>query len=83
MNTPKTLRGDIAESRHPTTAYSWKWLSVPVLSRALMAWTMLFGTISHELFGYLANVIHDHEAFFDLQVGRAAQRSLSLTSSEL
>jgi hypothetical protein len=48
-----------------------------VLSRALMAWTMLFGTISYELFGHLHNVIHDYDAFFDLQLGRAADLVIS------
>jgi AcrR family transcriptional regulator len=43
-----------------------------LLSRALMAWTMLFGTISYELFGHLHNVITDFDGFFELQTGRAA-----------
>ena len=33
----------------------------------------LFGAISFELFGHLHNVIHDYDAFFDLQMGRAVQ----------
>jgi AcrR family transcriptional regulator len=47
-------------------------VSDDVLSRALAAWTMLFGTISFELFGHLHNVITDYDAFFELQMGRAA-----------
>ena len=43
-----------------------------VLSRSLMAWTQMFGTISYELFGHLHNVINDYDAFFELQMGRAA-----------
>ncbi len=43
-----------------------------VLSRALMAWTMMFGTISYELGGHLHNVITDYDAFFELQMSRAA-----------
>jgi AcrR family transcriptional regulator len=42
-----------------------------ILSRALLAWTQLFGTISFELFGHLHNVVTDYDAFFDLQMGRA------------
>lgn len=43
-----------------------------VLSRALAAWAQLFGLISFELFGHLHNVIHDYDAFFELQMGSAA-----------
>jgi AcrR family transcriptional regulator len=43
-----------------------------VLSRALMAWTMMFGTISYELGGHLHDVVTDFDAFFDLQMARAA-----------
>ncbi|HTN81198.1 MAG TPA: TetR/AcrR family transcriptional regulator [Acidimicrobiales bacterium] len=54
-------------------------LEVPdaVLSRALVAWTSLFGTISFELFGHLHNVIHDFDAFFGSQMQRAAQFVIS------
>jgi len=37
----------------------------------------LFGTLSFELFGHLQNVIHDHDAFFDLQMRRSGQFLLS------
>jgi AcrR family transcriptional regulator len=36
-----------------------------VVIRALVAWTQMFGMVSFELFGHFANVIDDHEAFFD------------------
>ena len=41
------------------------------LARGLLVWTQLFGAISFELFGHLHNVIHDYDAFFAHQVGRA------------
>jgi len=44
----------------------------PVLSRGLLVWTQLFGTLSFELHGHLHNVITDYDAFFDLQMRRAA-----------
>lgn len=44
-----------------------------VLSRALLAWTTVFGTISFELFGHLHTVVDDYDAFFDHQVRRAAR----------
>jgi AcrR family transcriptional regulator len=48
-----------------------------VLSRALMAWTQMFGTISFELFGHLHNVIHDYDAFFDHQMRQAGRLLVS------
>lgn len=36
-----------------------------VVSRALIAWTTVFGTVSFELFGHLRNVVADHAAYFD------------------
>ena len=44
-----------------------------VISRGLLVWTQLFGTISFELFGHLHNVIHDYDAFFELQIRRAGE----------
>jgi hypothetical protein len=35
------------------------------LRRALMAWTMLFGTMSFELFGHLVGSVDDADAWFD------------------
>ena len=35
-------------------------------------WTQLFGLVSFELFGHLHNVIHDYDAYFELQMRRAA-----------
>jgi AcrR family transcriptional regulator len=66
--TPRAVHADLVRLRDALLP------GVPddVLSRALAAWTMLFGTISFELFGHLHNVITDHDAFFELQMGRAA-----------
>lgn len=44
----------------------------PVMSRGLLVWTQLFGTLSFEFHGHLHNVITDYDAFFDLQMRRAA-----------
>ena len=44
-----------------------------VLSRALLAWAQLFGSISLEMFGHLHNVIHDYDAFFELQMRHCAE----------
>jgi AcrR family transcriptional regulator len=39
-------------------------------SRAILAWTTLFGLISFELFGHTDNVVIDHERYFDDAVDR-------------
>lgn len=43
-----------------------------ILSRALLVWTSLFGTLSFELHGHLRGLIVDADAYFDLQMRRAA-----------
>ena len=43
-----------------------------VLSRALIAWTQMFGHISFELFGHLHGGVTDYDGFFDLQARRVA-----------
>ena len=50
-----------------------------VISRGLLVWTELFGTLSFELFGHLHNVIHDYDAFFDAQIRRAGHFLLTGT----
>jgi len=50
------------------------------LARAVMAWTMLIGAISFELFGHLNNVIDDYEGWFDYVMGsRATDLGLAIT----
>jgi AcrR family transcriptional regulator len=39
-------------------------------TRAILAWTSLFGVISFELFGHTHNVVADHERFFDDAIDR-------------
>lgn len=67
VSIPRVVRADLATMRALVPG-----IGDDVLSRALMAWTMLFGTISYELFGHLDNVITDRDAFFELQMRRAA-----------
>lgn len=49
----------------------------PLMARALSEWALLFGTISFELFGRLANAVTDYEAYFDHQL-RVMTRRLGL-----
>ena len=44
-----------------------------VLTRGMLAWAAMFGSISYELFGHLHGVIGDHGAFFDLQMTRTGE----------
>jgi AcrR family transcriptional regulator len=66
---PRTVHADFTVLREVSG------LKVPdvVLSRAMLTWTQLFGTISFELFGHLHNVINDYDTFFELQMRRSAQ----------
>jgi len=66
---PRSIHNDFAQLRDVAQ------LAIPdaVLSRAMLSWTQLFGTISFELFGHLHNVIRDYDAFFELQMRRSAQ----------
>ena len=41
---------------------------LPVVARAVAAWTQLFGQISFELFGQLQGVVEDPAALFDQSV---------------
>lgn len=47
-------------------------ISSDLMIRGLMAWTYLFGAVSFEVFGHRHNVIADHDAFFEHEVGRLA-----------
>lgn len=69
MTVPRTVHGDFAGLRDLAAP------GVPdaVLSRALLAWSQLFGSISLEMFGHLHNVIHDYDAYFELQMRHAAE----------
>ena len=64
--TPRTVHADFAAARSGTA------MNIPdgVLSRGLIAWAQLLGTVGLELFGHLQNVIHDYDAFFQLQLER-------------
>jgi AcrR family transcriptional regulator len=66
---PRAVRADFAELRRLAAP------GVPdaVLSRALIAWSQLFGAISLEMFGHMHNVIHDYDAFFTVQMRRTAE----------
>jgi AcrR family transcriptional regulator len=66
---PRSVRSDFAGLRASAAP------GVPdaVISRTLIAWSQLFGSISLEMFGHLHNVIHDYDAYFDLQMRQAAE----------
>jgi AcrR family transcriptional regulator len=77
MSVPRTVHADFANLR--TLAAP----EVPdvVLSRALLAWSQLFGSISLEMFGHLHNVIHDYDAYFDIQMRHVAEFLVAGTTS--
>jgi AcrR family transcriptional regulator len=75
---PRTVRADLqrlgADAR-------FGGVPEPVFARGIAAWVQLFGLISFELFGQFNNVIHDRDAFFDLQL-RAAARQLGIAAPQ-
>ena len=67
IETSRVVRQDLARLR----ALADEGVPDSVLSRGMLVWTQLFGSISYELFGHLHRVITDYDAFFELQVRRA------------
>jgi hypothetical protein len=47
-------------------------LPAPVLARALIAWTQLFGMVSFELFGQLVGSVDPSDDFFEYAIGEMA-----------
>jgi AcrR family transcriptional regulator len=66
---PRVVRSDFAELR----AMAAPGVPDAVVSRTLLAWSALFGSISLEMFGHLHNVIHDYDAYFTIQMRRTAE----------
>ena len=66
---PRAVRSDFAQLRAEAAP------GVPdaVLSRTFLACAQLLGGISLEMFGHLHNVIHDYDAFFELQMRHTAE----------
>ena len=69
MTVPRAVRADFAQLR----AVAAPGVPDAALSRTLLAWSQLFGSISLEMFGHLHNVIHDYDAYFELQMRHAAE----------
>ena len=69
MTVPRAVHADFANLR----ALAAPEVPDPVLSRTLLAWSQLFGSISLEMFGHLHNVIHDYDAYFEVQMRHAAE----------
>lgn len=68
VSMPRTVHADLAGMRELVAPD----VSDEVMSRALLVWTQLFGTITFELFGHFQNVIHDYDGFFEVQMHRSA-----------
>jgi AcrR family transcriptional regulator len=61
---PHKLRAEVRHAAELVAAG----VSEPVMARALIAWTEVFGAISFDLFGRLNNVIDERDAWFDHQM---------------
>ena len=69
MTIPRAVHADFAQ----LSAAAAPGVPDTVLSRALLAWSQLFGSISLEMFGHLHNVIHDYDAYFAVQMRRTGE----------
>jgi len=65
---PEDVRADLAGLRDRAIP------GVPeaLVARGMLGWTQLFGAVSFELFGQLANVVEARAAYFDHQMRRTA-----------
>jgi AcrR family transcriptional regulator len=77
LSLPPAVAADV-EALRPSLAPG---VPVAVIARAVMAWTMVIGAISFELFGHLQNVIHDFDAWFE-HVMRTTAAELGLDQEE-
>jgi hypothetical protein len=48
-----------------------------VLSRVMVAWTAMFGTISFLLFGHLHGMVEDHDDYFAHEMSRIARYAVT------
>lgn len=58
---PAALAADVEQLARTTAPH----VPPPIIARALVAWALLSGQISFELFGRLDGLIHDTDALFD------------------
>ena len=66
-STPRALSADLVRLREVFAD-----VPDPVIVRALIAWSTLYGTISFELFGQFHNVVDASDAYFDLATAELA-----------
>jgi AcrR family transcriptional regulator len=68
---PAALRADLTGI---IATPGFEGLTPPLLARGMNAWAGLFGLVSFELFGRLANGIFDYDAWFDYQLRQLAHQ---------
>jgi AcrR family transcriptional regulator len=68
-----SVPGSVSDAFGRLRAEAGDSLSDDVLTRMLLAWTAMFGTISFELFGHLHGMVEDYETFFEHQMRRIAR----------
>lgn len=73
MPVPAALRNEIIDAADLIKAK----VPPPLMARALIAWTELFGAINFELFGRIDNVINQRDDWYDYQA-RAMARFIGL-----
>jgi AcrR family transcriptional regulator len=71
---PRAVRADVERM---ATFPGFEGVPATLMARALTSWTLLFGSISFELFGRLTNGVTDYDAYFEHQL-RVMTRHLGL-----
>ncbi|GAA0803304.1 TetR/AcrR family transcriptional regulator [Spirilliplanes yamanashiensis] len=66
------VEGPLAAELDAVAAEVAPGVSAAAMGRGMAAWIHLFGAVSFELFGQLANAVDERRAFFDLQMRGAA-----------
>ena len=70
----------VAAAVAPIRSYLPPGIPAPLVQRALMGWTNLFGVISFELFGQLHNVVAEPSAARDAFFAESIRRWLAFTA---
>lgn len=70
IDMPDSVRADLEE----TSVRLGMGLPAPTLMLGLMSWSLIIGTISHEMYGHFNNVVDDNAAYFDHMLTITAQQ---------
>jgi hypothetical protein len=70
----------VAAALAPIRSYLPPGVPAPLVQRALMVWTNLFGAVSFEVFGQLHNIVAEHSADRDAFFAECVRRWIIFTN---